>query len=288
MSFLKVFIIPLLVVIAFTAPASAQNDNSALNDIMLKTSKVYSVYPIEKVYLHFDKPYYAVGDTIWFKAYLTIDHHQPSQLSKIIYVDVLGPRDSLVQSLKLQVKNSVAWNSIILSQYAYKKGNYRVVAYTNWMNNAGPGYFFNKNITIGNSITNPVATQISLNSSGMNKQEKITAGIYYKDNDGNPFSDKKVNWSVQRDDEEIIKGRGTTDKNGFISISFVNVKNYSLDSARLVTAIDNGARKQLGASFSLKSVAGPDDFQFFLEGGQLLSGLRSKVAFKAKTGWFRR
>lgn len=248
---------------------------------MLKTSKVYSAYPIEKVYLHFDKPYYAVGDTIWFKAYLTIDHHQPSLLSKIIYVDVLGPRDSLVQSLKLQVKNSVAWNSIALSQYTYKKGNYRVVAYTNWMNNAGPGYFFNKNITIGNAINNPLATQITLKSSGAGKQAKITAGIFYKDNDGNPLGDKKVSWLVQREDEDIIKGKGTTDKNGFINISFVNVKNYTLDSAKLVTSIDDGARKQIGSSFPLKSVAGPDDFQFFPEGGQLLTGLRSKVAFKA-------
>jgi len=281
MSFLKVFVIPVLFVLAFTAPVSAQNDNTVLNDIMLKTSQVYRSYPIEKVYLHFDKPYYAVGDTIWFKAYLTIDHHQPSPLSKIIYVDVLGPRDSLVQSLKLQVKNSVAWNSIILSQYTYKKGNYRVVAYTNWMNNAGPGYFFNKNITIGNAITNPVTTQISLKSSGVGKQAKITAGIYFKDNDGNSYSDKKVNWWVQRDDEEIIKGKGTTDKNGFIDINFVNVKNYSLDSAKLVTSIDNGARKQIGTSFPLKSVAGASDFQFFPEGGQLLVGLRSKVAFKA-------
>jgi len=281
MSFLKVFVIPVLFVLAFTAPVSAQNDNTVLNDIMLKTSQVYRSYPIEKVYLHFDKPYYAVGDTIWFKAYLTIDHHQPSPLSKIIYVDVLGPRDSLVQSLKLQVKNSVAWNSIILSQYTYKKGNYRVVAYTNWMNNAGPGYFFNKNITIGNAITNPVTTQISLKSSGVGKQAKITAGIYFKDNDGNSYSDKKVNWWVQRDDEEIIKGKGTTDKNGFIDINFVNVKNYSLDSAKLVTSIDNGARKQIGTSFPLKSVAGTNDFQFFPEGGQLLVGLRSKVAFKA-------
>jgi len=281
MGFLKVLVIPLLFVLTFAAPASAQNDNTVLNDIMLKTSQVYRSYPIEKVYLHFDKPYYAVGDTIWFKAYLTVDHHQPSPLSKIIYVDVLGPRDSLVQSLKLQVKNSVAWNSIILSQYIYKKGNYRVIAYTNWMNNAGPGYFFNKNITIGNAITNPVATQISLKSSGANKQPKITAGIYFKDNDGNPYGDKKVNWWVQRDDDEIIKGKGTTDKNGFIDISFVNVKNYSLDSAKLVTLIDNGARKQIGVSFSLKPVAGANDFQFFPEGGQLLVGLRSKVAFKA-------
>ncbi|RZK74492.1 MAG: hypothetical protein EOO85_15180, partial [Pedobacter sp.] len=39
------------------------------------------VNPVEKVYLHTDKPYYALGDTIWFKAYVTIgSQHQLSAL----------------------------------------------------------------------------------------------------------------------------------------------------------------------------------------------------------------
>ncbi len=152
MRFLKIAITLLTVLICYL-PVSAQNDISVLNRIMAKTAKLYNNYPIEKVYIHFDKPYYSVGDTIWFKAYLTVDRHQPSPLSKIINVAILGPRDSLVQSLKLQVKNSVAWSSIALSQYNYKKGNYRVVAYTNWMNNSDLGYFFNKTITIGDAST---------------------------------------------------------------------------------------------------------------------------------------
>ena len=110
-------------VIAFYLPASAQNVDEVLNQIMTKSAKAYTNIPVEKVYLHFDKPYYAVGDTIWFKAYLTYNIHEPSPISKIVYVDIISPHDSLVQGAKLQVKNGVAWGSIILSQYAYKKGN---------------------------------------------------------------------------------------------------------------------------------------------------------------------
>src|SRR5271165_3676118 len=115
MKLIKILFAQILFVIIFCLPAFAQNDLSVLNQIMAKTAKVYNDNPIEKVYLHFDKPYYAVGDTIWFKAYVTIDYHRPSPLSKIVYVAILGPRDSLMQSLKLQVKNSVAWGNFGLS-----------------------------------------------------------------------------------------------------------------------------------------------------------------------------
>ncbi|WP_428331223.1 carboxypeptidase regulatory-like domain-containing protein [Mucilaginibacter sp.] len=248
---------------------------------MTKTAKLYNDYPIERVYLHFDKPYYAVGDTIWFKAYLTMDQHLLSPISKIIYVDILAAHDSLVQTLKLPVKNGVAWADIPLSQYSFKKGNYRVVAYTNWMNNSDVAYFFNKNITIGDIINSDMATQISLKRSVVSKTSKISAGIYYKNDKGEPYADKKVTWTVQRDFEDIMKGKGNTDKNGFIDISFYNPKNYTLDSATLITTIDKGDRRQGGAIFPLKSIAKPNDFQFFAEGGQLITGLKSKIAFKA-------
>ena len=281
MKLLRVLTASIILLVYFCIPAHAQNDVSVLNRIMAKSAKLYNDQPIEKVYLHFDKPYYALGDTIWFKAYLTIDRHLPSALSKIIYVHILGPRDSLVQSLMLQVKNSVAWAQIPLSQYEYKKGNYRIVAYTNWMNNGDPAYFFNKNITIGNAIDNNVYTQISFKSSVVNKQPRIMASIYYKDDNNNPFAEKKVNWTVEKDYETILKGKGTTDKNGFITINIVNNKNYSLDSASMITVLDNGYRKQITNSFPLKSVAKPTDFQFFPEGGSLIAGLPSKIAFKA-------
>jgi hypothetical protein len=281
MKLFKFIIIPLLFVVFFCTSAFAQT-NPVLQHIMEKSAKIYNDYPVEKVYLHFDKPYYAVGDTIWFKAYLTIDHHVPSPLSKIIYVDILGPRDSLIQSLKLQVKNSVAWADIVLNQTNFKRGNYRIVAYTNWMNNGDAAYFFSTNVTIGDAINNNLFTQISLKSTGLAKQSKITANIYYKDDNGAPLADKRVSWSMQHgDDDPFAKGKGTTDKNGFLTITFLNIKNEPLDKATLATEIDNGFHKTYGATFPLKSVSGADDLQFFPEGGSLTVGITSKVAFKA-------
>ncbi|WP_295798368.1 carboxypeptidase-like regulatory domain-containing protein [Mucilaginibacter sp.] len=271
----------LLLLLTSACLTAAAQDSPVLNKVMTKTAKLYADMPIERVYLHFDKPYYAIGDTIWFKAYLTMDQHQPSGISKVIYVDLLTAKDSLVTSLKLPVKNSVAWADIPLSQFTFKKGNYRVVAYTNWMNNAGPAYFFNKNITVGDAINNNLSTNISLKRSVTGKLTKITAGISYKDNDGNPYSDKKVSWTIEKDYDEIAKGKGVTDKKGFVDITFLNTKNVTLDSTQLITVIDRGDRKQGTNKFSLKPVSEPNDMQFFPEGGQLIGGVPSKIAFKA-------
>jgi hypothetical protein len=285
MKFFKILLTSILFLIFFSSTASAQSDTTVLKHILVKTAKLYTNYPTEKVYLHFDKPYYAVGDTIWFKAYLTVDNHQLSPLSKIINVNILGPRDSLIQTLRLNVKNGLAWGSFVLSQFNYKKGNYRVVAYTNWMNNFDAAYFFNKDITIGDAVNNAVSTQVYLKSTDGGKGPKITAGIYFKDDDGKPYGDKRVNWTVEKDFETIIKPKEPlqTDKNGFVNINFTNSKNYSLDSATLITVIDNINKKKVTSMFPLKSVSKPNDIQFFPEGGQLIIGLRSKVAFKAIT-----
>lgn len=47
---------------------------------------------MEKLWLHLDKPYYAAGDEMWFKAYL-VDavNHCSDTLSNFIYVDLIGP-----------------------------------------------------------------------------------------------------------------------------------------------------------------------------------------------------
>ena len=52
--------------------AHAQQDSIVLDNIINK-NKNSDQRPVEKVYIHFDKPYYTVADTIWFKAYVTMD-----------------------------------------------------------------------------------------------------------------------------------------------------------------------------------------------------------------------
>jgi len=278
---LRKFTFILTLLIAACLQAFSQTDTISVQTIIAKTGKFNTQRPVEKVYLHFDKPYYAVGDTIWFKAYITIDVHQPSLVSKVVYVDVLNSKDSLVKKMKLPVVGSIALGDITLNKTFFKQGNYHIRAYTNYMRNFDPAYFFNKTITIGTSVDKDIFTNISLTSSVKNNNTKVDASIHYSTPDGRAYTGKRVTWKVQNsDDETLFKGRATTDNMGNAVISFTTNKADAINSAELMTTIDLDS-KPANHSFSLKHAASQMDVQFFPEGGDLINGIQSNVAFKA-------
>jgi hypothetical protein len=104
---------------------------------------------MEKVYLHLNKTDYDFGDTVWYKAYTVVgQHHQLSALSGVLYVELISPKDSLVTRQVLPLVSGVAWSDIPLGK-TLLQGSYRVRAYTTWMRNAGPGYFYDQRVMIG-------------------------------------------------------------------------------------------------------------------------------------------
>lgn len=277
----KRYILALSVIVAFCSlSAYAQRDTVSLNTIISKTNKYIHSYPFEQVYLHMDKPYYSVGDTIWFKAYVTIGLHQPSLLSKVMYVDIVSARDTLIQALKLQVTNGIATGSIALTQALYKQGNYHLSAYTNWMRNFDPAYFFNKTIPVASPIDNQVLTTASISGTN-NGGQKITARIQFKDVFGNPYANKKVSWTIDNDDDKPLKGKETTDANGYLTVNVSGNKIPVLAKNHLFTTIDIGNKKMVNNVFPMRTAVPPADIQFFPEGGNLFSGVRTKIAFKA-------
>ncbi|UEG54509.1 carboxypeptidase regulatory-like domain-containing protein [Mucilaginibacter daejeonensis] len=275
------YTVALLLSVIFGSTAFAQRDSVSLNSIIEKTSNLAKTRPVEKVYLHFDKPYYAVDDTIWFKAYVTDNFKQPSQLSKVVYVELMNSRDSLTKLLKLPVRNGVAYGSFPLPELNYRQDNYHLRAYTKWMSNFDTDYFFSKTITVGSAIDKEVNVNITSSKTGADKQLQITSRIVYKDVDGVPQAGKKVSWTVSTISDDIAKGRGTTDASGALTISFTNSKQADLTGANINAVIDLGNKKSVGRSFPLRSVLGNTDVQFFPEGGELLAGVRQKIAIKA-------
>jgi hypothetical protein len=278
---LKKIHLTLLLLIVCSLSAFSQSDTVSLTTIIKKTAKLANERPIEKVYLHFDKPYYAVGDTIWFKAYITMDIHQPSTISKVVYVDIMSSKDSIVQSLKLQATGSTALGDIVLSDPLFKQGSYHIRAYTNWMRNFDAAYFFSKTIAVGNA-DRKLNTSISLAGSTQNTTAKVTARVNFKDLTGKPYVNKRVSWKVMNDEESISKGKGTTDVGGNLNVSFSTNKSNLLNTTFLATEIELVVdEKPVTNKFSLKHAADQPDVQFFPEGGDLVNGLRSRVAFKA-------
>ncbi|SDM90541.1 TonB-dependent Receptor Plug Domain [Daejeonella rubra] len=122
------------------------------------SNKILNSVSTEKVHLHLDKPYYASGQTVWFKAYLINADKRPSTLSKILYVDLIDSQNSIIRSLKLPISAGLATGDIWLSD-TLKTGNYRIRAYTQWMRNFGEAAFYNQTIYVGNILFEDIITQ---------------------------------------------------------------------------------------------------------------------------------
>ena len=261
--------------------AFAQTDAVTLKTIAERKLALSDSKPFESVYLHFDKPYYAVGDTVWFKAYLTTQQHIPSPLSKIVYVELINSKDSLIETLKLPLTNSVANGQLLLAYPDFKEGSYHIRAYTKWMLNFDQSYFFSKNLYVGNALNKDLKTNITFKGIRTDKGAKLNSKVTYLDELGKPLANQKVSWEVVADGEKAIKGKGITDASGKISIDFSASNKVDINAASLNTLVETGDKKILKANFPLKTAILENDIQFFPEGGILLDGIEQKVAFKA-------
>lgn len=104
----------------------------------------------EKIFLHLDRTFYMAGETIWLKAYLVDGYvHQPVASSKVAYVEILNASNEAIAQLKIELQNGMGTGSIELPA-TINSGNFQVRAYTNWMKNFGPEFFFHQPITIIN------------------------------------------------------------------------------------------------------------------------------------------
>ena len=109
----------------------------------------------EKVFLHTDKTVYASGEVLWFKAYVTnAVSNRPSLLSKICYAEIISTdRKSLLQG-KIEI-DSGKGNVSFLIPSSVRTGNYILRAYTNWMKNFDPQFYFEQEISIINPNKKP-------------------------------------------------------------------------------------------------------------------------------------
>jgi hypothetical protein len=109
----------------------------------------------EKVYVHTDKSFYVAGETIWFKSYqVEAGSNKPLHLSKVVYVELLDRQNKPVLQTKMGARDGKGDGSIDLPT-SLASGVYILRAYTNWMQNFDPAFYFHKEITIVNTFKKP-------------------------------------------------------------------------------------------------------------------------------------
>ena len=108
----------------------------------------YNTQPVEKIYIHTDKPYYILGERVWLKAYLVNGiNHQYTAPSKHLHIDLFSPKGDLVNTITLRNSSGGAAGDFDLRD-AIGDGTYILRAYTNSMQNFPDHFTFQKEIQV--------------------------------------------------------------------------------------------------------------------------------------------
>ncbi|GEO07443.1 hypothetical protein AAE02nite_51070 [Adhaeribacter aerolatus] len=130
-------------------PSFGQTDS--LNRISRQFGQYQQHHLQEKLFMHLDRPLYVGGETMWFKIY-TVDGatNKPLHLSKVAYVEVTDKENQWVLQAKIALQDGAGHGSLVVP-VTLNSGNYTVRAYTNWMKNNSPEFYFQQPITIVNT-----------------------------------------------------------------------------------------------------------------------------------------
>ena len=110
----------------------------------------------EKLFVHTDKNAYVAGELVWLKLYnLQADTHLPALISKVAYVEVLDANNKPLLQQKIALDSGLG-NGALQLPLEIETGNYQLRAYTSWMKNCGASCFFQKNISIVNTLKTAV------------------------------------------------------------------------------------------------------------------------------------
>lgn len=107
-----------------------------------------SAYPIEKIYISHNQPYYASGDTLYGKIFLVNGRsHQYFDGAPIVYVDWINEKGEFLESLIVKIKEGTAELTIPLHR-TYGEGRFYLRAYTQYQKNFDEAYIFQKEIRV--------------------------------------------------------------------------------------------------------------------------------------------
>ena len=139
---MKLRVINILLLLCIFATLRAQ---SPLDALAMRAIMVNQLFPQERVYLHFDNTAYYLGETMWFKAYVTEGvKDAPTTLSKVLYVELVAPEGYVVETKKYKIDEKGTCNGEFELKPLLLSGYYEIRAYTRYMLNWGKEAVFSR------------------------------------------------------------------------------------------------------------------------------------------------
>ncbi|RYG22313.1 MAG: hypothetical protein EOO07_00195 [Chitinophagaceae bacterium] len=249
------------------------------NMLVDKIETYNKTFPKEKLYLSFDKPYYNTGDTLWFKSVLLNGDHSANTRTDKIYVELFNDSSKLVETRVISLNNGLGYGDFSLKN-KLPEGTYTIRAYSNWQQNFGTDYFFQKSIYIGNVSANTwlVDSYQKLNTATAKRTLDLKIRLTNIKNEAAGLRDVEV--YLMNDKDRIMRAELQTSQNGLIETQ-IPLGDNKITGSYSFYIVDKKDRNRKATIPILLQDIDELDLQFMPEGGHMVNGIYGKVAFKA-------
>lgn len=254
--------------------AQKRSEDEAVRETINAFDTLHQRLPVEKIYMQLDKPYYALGDTIWFKGYLlNADSLKKSDRSGVLYTELANDKNEVIQRISSPVVGGMCWGDLPLDSALFSSGSYTLRAYTNWMLNLGQDGIFEKHFDIVSSHHDAWLATMRLQE----QSDKASVHLQLQNTLHQPVSNQDVKIRLLNDAKTLHRNTFTTDAAGHLDLDF-DIPSGKLD--KLALQIDGDSLHHLKIPLLFHRPQ-DIDLQFMPEGGDLLAGQTQRIGFKA-------
>lgn len=272
--------------LAVAAGAEAQVSSPDARPLLQKMLDSITTYgqtnTVQKLYLHTDKPDYFRGDTLWFKAYLfQADRLDAKPEPEILHLEISDDNQRMIRNQVIQLYTGIGWGNFALPDKDFPPGNYTLRAYTNWMRNFDPNYFFTKSFAISADETDNWLVSSRVQTVAAEKGLTANTRLTLTTTGGKAVAWKELEVRILAGNRTLNRAAVRTDGEGVIEVNFpVPEKNSERVSVKLTTPKNASEAHDLQFPLVLNQQRAID-LQFLPEGGHLIAAVPGKVAFKA-------
>jgi hypothetical protein len=265
-------IIILLFLLLPVSALLAEETPTATDSVEYHMQHQLMAFPQEKIYVQTDKAGYLSGERIWFRAHM-VDAltHQPIFLSRYIYVELVGPIDDLVRRVKLRPDSTGAYYGYIDLDDELAQGAYTIRAYTQYMRNISEDFFFRRHI----QVLDPFSLQLEPLVEFEVEKNDLHVSLQFIDRQQNDtITPEVVTSKIGHNATKTLK----PNKDGVYQLD-VRLSDKDKNRTLLLGLIYNG--RKYNRYYTIPGDQAEYDLQFFPEGGSIIPGVISQVAFKA-------
>lgn len=198
----------------------------------------------ETVFIHANATTFVTGETLMYKIYcLKTSDDTPSVISKIAYVEIIDNTNNLVYKDKIALEKSCGQGDYFIPT-TLKTGNYKLIAYTNWMLNKNLTDFFQIDLTIINPYntaenSNTDSTSIN-NEENSNKENTVKSSSITLDINKKSFNKReRVDLRIKAMDSIFKKGSYSLSVRKIDSLPTVKQTNASKFVSKKESAVVN-------------------------------------------------